>query len=210
MTARIGTINRAFGLRMTGPGGLYNLGNAMGLLGGITLHIAATPQIGGGLGHGLEAALDYLAGSFGAAAITLSMLVFFWSGERYHRAWKDGAPPDPVQNRAGDISSGIGALLLGFGLFLMDQTLLAATAGLLHAAGKFGSALPAAWQRLMPHGAPAFRGIVLLSRLPAILLVLFEAQAAIAGLPAQPLAASAVLLLCYLIWLRADLMLMRS
>ena len=158
MSITISSIGHEVSQRVTGPGGLYNVGNAIGILGGIALHIAATAPSGGSdLGHGLLATFEYLAGSFGAAALTLAMLVFFWSGEQYHRAWRHGAPPDARLNRIGDVSSGWGALLLGFGLFLMGQPLLAATAGLLHAVGKFGSALPRRLQDHMPFGPTAFR-----------------------------------------------------
>ena len=68
------------------------------------------------------------------------MLIFFWSGDDL-RAWAGGFPPNARLNRRGDLLSAFGALMLGLGLFLLGQPLLAATAGLLHAAGKSGSAL---------------------------------------------------------------------
>lgn len=151
MTNHFVSLDRALALRIGGPGGLYNLGNGLGLLGGLALHVAAAMSASGsGLSHGASAFVDYLAGSLGAFAITLAMLVFFWNGERYHRAWGKGAPPDATLNRSGDLWSGWGALILGVGLFLLGQPLLAATSGLLHAAGKFGSALPAKVQRRLP------------------------------------------------------------
>lgn len=211
MTQSAIPLNTALAARLSGPGGLYNLGNALGLMGGISLHVAAAlaPREAG-LSHGVSAILDYLAGSFGAFAITLAMLVFFWSGERYHRAWSKGAPPDPALNRVGDLSSGFGALLLGLGLLLLGQPLLAATSGLLHAAGKFGSMLPPHLQSRLPVGPAAFRLTVVASRIPALVAVLLQAKAALAGQAGQPLAASALLILCYLLWLRADLALLRS
>ena len=93
------------------------------------------------LGSGARAAYDHLAGSASALSVTAAMLVFFWSGEVYLRAWARGFPPDARLNRRGDLLSGWGALLLGLGLFLIGQPVLAATAGLLHAIGKFGSTL---------------------------------------------------------------------
>ena len=64
-------------------------------------------------------------------------MIFCWSGEAYHRAWTGAKAPDPRLNRLGDHLSGIGALALGMALFLSGEPLLAATSGLLHAAGKF-------------------------------------------------------------------------
>jgi len=211
MTLQIVTLRRDLAQRLAGPGGLYNLGNALGLVGGLAFHVAAASQHGGtGLGTGVAAALDYFTGSLGATAITLAMLIFFWSGEQYHRAWANGAPPDARLNRLGDLSSGWGALVLALGLFQLGEPLLAATSGLLHAAGKFGSALPPVVQARLPHGATAFRLTVVVSRIPALVAVLLQAQTALAGAPAEPLAATLLLLLCYLLWLKADLALLRG
>ena len=197
--------------RMAGPGGCYNLGNALGLAGGIALAVAAA---GPGIGEGARAAWDYLAGSASALSITIAMLIFFWGGEAYHRAWATGFPPDARLNRQGDLLSAVGALALGLGLFLIGEALLAATAGLLHAAGKLGSALktpdPAAPPRRWPD---PFRAAVVASRLPAIALVVLACAGALAapdGLRAAALAAPMLLLVCYLLWLRADLLLLRS
>jgi hypothetical protein len=211
MAQHFATWNQWLTQRISGPGGLYNLGNALGLTGGLALHVAAAMAVKeAGLSHGASAVLDYFLGSLGATAITLAMLIFFWSGEHYYRAWANGAPPDARLNRMGDISSGWGALALGLGLFLLGQPVLAATAGLMHAAGKFGSTLPLAVQNRVPYGPRAFRLTVAASRVPAIVIVLIEMEKALIGTPAQPLAASALLLLCYLLWLKADLALLPS
>lgn len=211
MAMQIISLNRGVARRLSGPGGLYNLGNGLGLLGGLMFHVAAAmAPAGTGLSHGASAVVDYLAGSAGAFALTLAMLVFFWSGERYHRAWANGAPPDAAMNRIGDASSGWGALLLGLGLFLMGQPLLAATSGLLHAAGKFGSTLPAHVQARLPFGPNLYRLTVVASRLPALVAVLLQAQAALAEGIMQPLAAAGLLFLCYILWLKADLALLRG
>jgi hypothetical protein len=197
--------------RISGPGGLYNLGNGLGLFGGLSFHVAAAMAIAGaGLGHGVQAFADFFVGSMGATAITVAMLIFFWSGERYHRAWAHGAPPDARLNRVGDISSGWGALVLGLGLFLLGQPILAATAGLMHATGKFGSALPEPIQRRVPFGPAVFRLTVVASRIPALVAVLLQFQAALTAGAMQPMAASGLLMLCYLLWLKADVALMRS
>jgi len=188
--------------RLAGPGGLYNIGNALGLVGGLGFTIAAA---GPGWRNGLSAAQNHLAGTGAALLITLAMLVFFWGGEVYHRAWAHGAPPDPALNRQGDLLSGAGALLLGAGLLLTGQPVLALTAGLLHALGKLGSAVPRLGLGLLT--PDTFRRIVVASRLPALLLVLIQIGAAItAGTPWAP---QALLLACYLLWTRADILLLR-
>ena len=212
MGLQIATVNERLAQRLRGPGGLYNLGNALGLASGLALHVAVSFEVSAnaGLAHGASAVADYFLGSIGAFSITIAMLIFFWSGERYHMAWADGAPPDPRLNRLGDISSGFGALALGFGLFMLGQPLLAATAGLLHAVGKFGSALPADLQDRLPFGPGVFRKSVVASRIPAIAVVWIQVNAALMGNPSPPLAASACLLLCYVLWLKADVALFRS
>jgi hypothetical protein len=196
--------------RLSGPGGLYNAGNAIGLLSGLALAVVAAGA--SDLRGDAQAIWDHLAGSASAVCITLAMAIFFWSGEAYHRAWSRGAPPDARLNRIGDLSSGWGALALGAGLFLVGEPLLAATAGLLHAFGKFGSALARGRFALGPFPG-AFRTAVLVSRFPAIALVIAQIAAAAGGETAPQaadLAGPALLLLCYLIWARADVMLMRS
>ena len=190
--------------RLSGPGGLYNLGNGLGLLGGVSFHVAAAS------GTGWAALSDYFVGSLGATAITVAMLIFFWSGERYHRAWANGAPPDARLNRVGDISSGWGALMLGLGLVLMGHPVLAATSGLLHAAGKFGSALPGSVQVRLPVGPEFFRKVVVASRLPALAAVVLDASAATGSGDVQGAAAAGLLVLCYGLWLKADVALMRG
>ena len=212
MGLQFAILNERLAQRVRGPGGLYNLGNALGLASGLALHVAVSLEVstGTGLSHGASAVLDYFAGSAGAFSITIAMLIFFWSGERYHMAWANGAPPDARLNRQGDISSGFGALALAFGLFLLGQPLLAATAGLLHAIGKFGSALPTQTLNRLQFSPGVFRKSVVASRIPAIAVVLIQVEEALAGDPSPPLAASACLLLCYLLWLKADVALFRS
>jgi cytochrome bd-type quinol oxidase subunit 2 len=212
MGLQFAILNGRLAQRVRGPGGLYNLGNALGLVSGLALHVAATLEVStnAGLAHGASAVVDYFAGSTGAFAITIAMLIFFRSGERYYMAWANGSPPDARLNRLGDISSGFGALALGLGLFLLGQPLLAATAGLLHAIGKFGSALPAKTLDRLPFSPGVFRKSVVASRIPAIAVVLIQVEAAMMGNPSPPLAASACLLVCYLLWLKADVALFRS
>ena len=203
----------ALGGRLAGPGGYYNLGNLIGLVSGVVLAVAAAAAAPGGAGMagGLRATFHYFAGNLSAVCVTLAMAIFFCSGEAYHRAWSRGAPPDPRLNRMCDMLSGWGALALGAGLFMIGEPVLAATAGLLHAVGKFGSALkPEAAGDRWPE---IWRITVLVSRLPAFALVAIEIAAALTmpgGVDPMVLAGPVPLLGCYLLWARADLMLLRS
>jgi hypothetical protein len=200
--------------RLAGRGGLYNVGNALGLAGGLAIAVAGAGGTGGPtLESGLDAVLDYLAGSASSVAITLAMVIFFVGGEAYHRAWARSFPPDPRLNRRGDLLSGCGAIVLGIGLALLGEPLLALTAGLLHAIGKFGSALDGSAARRLKRLRPdPCRTVVLVSRLPAIALVLATLFAAAAGGRIEPseVATAALLLVCYLLWSAADIRLFRS
>ena len=116
-------------------------------------------------------------------------------------------------NRLGDRLSGWGALALFVGLLLVGAVVLALASGLLHAAGKFGSAIDhpavAGLKRRRPD---PFRSAVLASRLPAIVLLAIALGQALAA-PAPSAAAvlgPGSLLVCYLLWSRADLLLFRS
>jgi hypothetical protein len=198
--------------RLQGPGGYYNLGNAFGLGMGIALAMESVPAGNGGFEAAADAAAAYLVGNPAATALTLATAVFFWSGEMYHRAWANGAPPNPVMNRRGDVSSGLGALILFVALLSLGHVMLAATAGLLHAFGKFGSAwkwraLPG-WRAGWPD---CFRTLVLASRVPAILASSIDlAHAAAGGAPAGAWVMPLTLLVCYGLWCKADLMLFRA
>jgi hypothetical protein len=209
--APLGRILDQTGKRLAGPGGLYNIGNAVGLGMGIALQVGSVPDGGLGVQAAAAAMLDYLGGNAGAMALTLATAVFFVSGEAYHRAWANGSPPDQALNRRGDVLSGIGALILGVALLSLGHVMLAATAGLLHAAGKFGSAWK--WRPIPGWGStwPDFyRSAVLASRVPAILAALIDLTDVLtrsdAGTPWTPL----TLLVCYALWSWADVLLFRA
>lgn len=200
-------ILKALGQRLKGPGGLYNLGNAIGFAGGLAAALIAVPAVEFGFSTALAAAGHYVSGTPAALALTLATAIFFWSGEQYHRAWANGFPPDPAKNRTGDLSSAAGAILLACAFFALGNVLLALTAGVLHAAGKAGSALLASSRKPAEQtmlSSNLCREVVILSRIPA-------AAMAIGGLmvgdPASRIV-SAVLLACCLIWAAADLMLL--
>jgi hypothetical protein len=101
--------------RMAGPGGSYNLGNAFGLLSGIAVQVILVADGVPRMGSSALAAYDFLAGSPSAIALTLAMVIFFWSGEYYYRAWENGFPPDARATGLGDLPSGYGAVVLGLG-----------------------------------------------------------------------------------------------
>ena len=143
---------------------------------------------------------------------TIATAIFFGSGEAYHRAWSNGYPPDTKLTQIGDLFSGFGAIALGLGLYLLGNPVLAATSGLLHAAGKFGSAFSA-------RGKLSFGGrsidastlcriIVLISRAPALIAISADILSSRARYDGSFAFISLVMLVCYLIWSVADLMLL--
>ncbi len=208
-------LRQALRERTAGPGGFYNLGNAVALGTGIALQLRTASATGTGVSRAL---LAYFVGSPSATALTVATVVFFVSGEVYHRAWQAGTEPNPALLRRGDFLSAVGAVALGIGLLLLDQPLLAAFSGLLHALGKLGNSLPAVermrdrfWPRHLPD---PFRLSVVVSRLPALLATGLALLAAIAGWTlgnSEPdVAASSGLIVAYLLWTKADVMLLRA
>ncbi len=201
--------------RMRGPGGYYNVGNALALGTGLGVQIAAT--VGGGQKGAvsiLDAVRTYLVGSPGATALTAAILIFMVSGEMYHRAWSRGAPPDQRLNEWGDLLSGMAAVVLTISLVDFGNTLLALTSGLLLAGGKFGSALVP--ESCPPHAVSRwpkrFRFAVVASRLPALISLTVGLAGLIAipgAAPLDDLVLTPVMLVCYLLWTRADLLLMQ-
>ncbi|WP_214471665.1 hypothetical protein [Mesorhizobium sp. dw_380] len=201
-------------VRMKGPGGYYNSGNALGLIVGLAIQIATAPIALHDGSSVTTAVIDYFAGSHGTVALTLATLVFFLGGEVYHRAWARPDAPDPALNRLGDFLSGLGAIGLGIALLLLGDPLLAATSGLLHALGKFGSTFhtPGTQVPVWPADWPdPFRSAVLASRVPAILAATVALGWALpevwSGGSFAVLAMPLTLLGCYVLWTRADLLL---
>ncbi|MGO4842021.1 hypothetical protein AB4144_58140, partial [Rhizobiaceae sp. 2RAB30] len=92
-------LTSALRVRMSGPGGYYNSGNALGLLAGLGVQIATAAGNSRGENTIMAAIVDYFSGSHSAVALTLATLVFFWGGEAYHRAWARPDAPDPALNR---------------------------------------------------------------------------------------------------------------
>jgi hypothetical protein len=208
--ARVYNVRREILERLRGPGGCYNAGNLLGLATGIAVQLALAPEEAGASG----ALAEYFAGDISGVMLTFATLVFMLSGEAYHRAWANGFPPDPALNRLGDFTSGIGALALGVGLLMLGQPILAATSGLLHAFGKFGSALHRPSAASHYDWPWIFRAVVIESRVPAILAALIElarlAPGLAEGAPLMPLVTPAALLICYLLWTKADILLLKG
>jgi hypothetical protein len=196
--------------RLRGPGGYYNAGNLLGLATGIAVQVAQSPEEMSAAG----AVANYLAGDISGVMLTIATLIFMLSGEAYHRAWANGFPPNPALNRLGDLTSGIGALALGIGLLALGQPILAATSGLLHAFGKFGSALHRPNPASRYDWPWIFRAVVIESRAPAVLAALIELARLFPGLaegaPWMPIVTPAALLICYLIWTKADILLLKG
>lgn len=201
----------ALGRRMTGPGGYYNVGNLLGLAVGIGVPLAA----GQGAGTTL---LERFAGDPGAVAMSAATLVFLVSGELYHRAFAGADGPDPSLNRMADLMAGVGSLLLGIGLLMFGHVLLAVAAGGLLALGKFGSAFrPACGATVSGRAASwpdPFRLAVVAGRFPAMLAsganCWTTSLFVLAGGSALSLLTPAAMLVCQLLWLKADLLLLAS
>lgn len=196
---------RALRCRLRGPGGWYNLGNALGLATGLGVQVAASRP-----GAGDQAVLDHLAGSGVALALTGATLAFFASGEVHHRAWSDPRRPDPHLGRLGDLLSAIGAVGLALAAVAMGQGLLA-SAGAVHAGGKLASAAglppPPLWPRSWPD---PYRAAVLGSRLPALLGAALATGAGLAAEAGPERMVAPILAICCLMWMKADLMLARG
>ncbi len=115
--------------RLKGPGGLYNLGNALGFGAGLFVTFLVATESTDSFSNVLSIGMRYVAGSPAAVALALATAIFFWSGEAYHRAWSNGYPPDQKLTQLGDLCSGFGAIALGVGLYLLSNPFLAATLG---------------------------------------------------------------------------------
>lgn len=166
----------------------------------------------------------YLFGSPGATALTAAMIVFFISGETYHRAGAGRGGEDTRLVRRADFLSGVAALFLAVSLALFGSFWLALTSTVLLAGGKFGNALTAraSWPiRLELPGFDGttrtraldlFRLAALLSRAPAVIAIVAEILrlGMLPEIPAIALSQSGILLICYCFWISADLALFET
>ncbi len=198
--------------RLNGPGGLYNFGNGLGFGAGLCVTFLVATESTNSVSKVLSIGMRYIAGSPAAVALAIATAIFFWSGEAYHRAWSNGYPPDQKLTGLGDLLSGFGAIGLGAGLYLLSNPFLAATSGLLHAAGKFGSAFGVRGELLLLgrkiDASALCRNIVLTSRFPAIIATIADLLSTKAH-DDRVFAFNAVAMLaCYVIWATADSMLL--
>lgn len=206
------TLRKAVVSRLAGPGGYYNIGNLIGLATGVGLPLTT---LAGDGNSGTDGIVAYFVGSPASGALTIATLIFLASGEMYHRAWTGADAPRTDLNRFADLLSALGALAVMVSLAYLNQPVLAVLTGILIAGGKLGSAVYAdqpGLNDLWPsHWPDLFRSMVLAGRL-------FGMVAAMLGLALTlgiggPLAAatqSAVILVCHLFWIRADILLFRG
>jgi hypothetical protein len=213
---------RGLTTRMQGPGGYYNIGNALGLSAGIAVQFfAARAEADASL---VDVVREYLVGSPGATALSIAMIMFFVSGEMYHRAGDARTGPAVRMMRRADFLSGVAALVLAIALVLFGSLWLALVSTVLLAGGKLGNALSSqgCWpvrveylglaKTTLSRELDLFRLAPLLSRISAIVAILTEIVRLLAiGSPGTVLhlSQSTVLLICYLLWGRADLLLLR-
>ncbi|MGB3625135.1 MAG: hypothetical protein WA989_04890 [Henriciella sp.] len=201
---------RAIVERLNGPGGYYNLGNAIALSSGIAFQFVNTPETQDPLAR----VGSYLVGDIGATWLTVSMLFFFASGEMYYRAWAGRQVPDGRLNRRGDLLSGFGAIALTVALIHFGDIALAIVAGTLLAGGKFGTAI------LPPAVSPVtgrldlktwLRVAVVASRVPSLAALSLELARIIHDRePVSNAIMPSIMLACFTLWLWADVLLVRG
>lgn len=219
-TDRTSSFSHALRTRLSGPGGLYNIGNILGLGSGVTLAFLRAPQDGSA--NWSATLTSYLVGDIGSTALTVAMILFFWSGEVYHRAALAGPTSQRILLRRADFVSGLAAFVLAISLIYAGSLLLALTSTALLAGGKFASAIwadrPLTLRLDVAATVPAasifsvdlFRSAVILSRIPAIASLAIALWAAMANAaPALDVVQFAILLVCYGLWTSADVALNR-
>ncbi len=192
--------------RLSGPGAIYNLGNVLALVSGVLLSLRGE----WGQSSITHAIYTHLMGSPGAASLTISMVLFLVAGEIYHRAYQPGAGQNLVA--WADFIAGLASVALTVALVLLGETVTALVAGFMLTVGKLGSAVLFAlsqqgyerWDRLL-------RLSVVASRAPSILtLVLAVVPAVLGHAPLEVALLPFIMILCFLLWLWADLLLLRQ
>ena len=203
-------VPKAFlGGRLEGPGGMYNLGNAVALFSGLVVQIA---QRGTDTGT-MAAVYAYLFGNPGATWLTVAMLIFFVGGEVYHRAWAGRTVPDDRLNRLGDLISSVGALAITAALVYFGDLFLALVAGTLLTGGKLGTAiLPVRSTPLNRRMQQGLRGAVVLSRFPSLIALAATVVHIVLSSGTSPMEAilPAIMMFCFGLWLWADLLLLKG
>lgn len=192
------------GTRLSGPGGLYNLGNLIALLSGFALSLYGA----WGQETVFEVLHGYLVGSSGAAALTLALVVFLISGEIYHHAARPNALPTLLP--WADLISGLAAIALTMALLWLGEAMAAWVAGVMLVTGKLGSAaLPVFGMRNWARLARLLRLTVVASRLPSLASLGRGVLTALRGeVPLEDVLLPSIMILCFLLWLWADLLLL--
>ncbi|MEM7644798.1 MAG: hypothetical protein AAF366_20100 [Pseudomonadota bacterium] len=166
-------------------------------------------------GASLSAAIQgYLFGSPAASWLTLAILTFLIAGEAYHRAWTGRTMPDARLTRMGDAISAVGAVFLSFSLASSGSLFLAFVAGLMLAAGKLGTAIlpivPIRQEQAIGIDR-TLRWIVVASRIPSLLTLAMGLVALHAdGLIFRHGALPGIMIVCFLLWVAADVALMKK
>ena len=196
--------------RLRGPGGLYNIGNVIAFSVGLVAQVmSASGQM-----SVLGALRQYAFGNPAASWLTLAILTFILAGEFYHRAWGESAPRKDRLVQAADGISALAAVFLSFSLASSGNLMLAIVAGVLLAGGKLGSAvLPALRLSARAHGVldQLCRWVVVASRVPSLLalglqILRLHVEGALVSQGFLPV----TMVLCFLLWVAADLALMRA
>lgn len=191
--------------RLTGPGAIYNAGNILALVSGIVLNLYAVWDEG----QLTQALYAHLMGSPASAWLTTAMVLFIVSGEIYHRAYEPSAPSRLLP--WADFVSGLAAIALTVALVMLGDTAAALVAGLMLSFGKLGSAvLPFFEQKNEAQIDRVLRLTVIASRAPSILALGLAVAPAIWGsMPMQTALLPLIMIICFLLWLWADLLLLR-
>jgi hypothetical protein len=194
--------------RVPGPGSLYNAGNILGLV------VGSGAALAQGAGSSTQALAQYFVGDGAAIALTVATLGFFVSGRIYDRAWRSAGERRVQLMRAADGLSGVGAIVLGVSIALVASPALALASATLHATSKLGSAVTAGRRgvfiRRILRGT---RWLVLGSRALGFSACVSGLTIALqTGGPnsGRDAIMSATLLVCYLLWASADMLLLRS
>lgn len=202
--------------RFDGPGGYYNAGNLLGLATALTVEVVAAVTSHANSPQDLIYA--YFLGSPSALALTIATGIFLVSGETYHRAWAGRSVPDVNLNRIADLLSVGGASALSASLIFAGQLPLAIASGVMIIGGKLGSAITCDDRTRLRYWPKQwidpFRGAVLAGRAPGLIAAVLDLVRHLLGDPAGVAMFSvfpyAMLVICYLLWIKADLLLIGS
>ncbi len=192
--------------RLTGPGAIYNVGNVLALAAGIGLNLR---EVWGEPGFAV-ALRDHLIGSPEATWLTSAMVLFLIAGEVYHQAYSSPAKSNLVA--WGDFVAGLAAIALTVALVMLGDTAAALLAGFMLTVGKLGSAVVSViFTQSQDYLDRLLRLLVVASRAPSILaLGMAVLPVFFGGVPLDAVLLPLIMILCFFLWLWADLLLMRG